>query len=144
VIKERGFGVTERESRVKPEIPTASMADIAFLLIVFFLVTTTMNQDKGLSLHLPPVGETKEVKDKNILNVWINARDQIAFFENDQLIPVPSTELKDRIESRLNENKKLIVSVKTERGATYRTFVDVLDELKIAGATKISIANPEE
>tara|TARA_B100001250_G_scaffold208585_1_gene179028 strand:+ start:8356 stop:8790 length:435 start_codon:yes stop_codon:yes gene_type:complete len=144
VIKERGFGVTKRESRVKPEIPTASMADIAFLLIVFFLVTTTMNQDKGLSLHLPPVGETKEVKDKNILNVWINARDQIAFFENDQLIPVPSTELKDRIEARLKENKKLIVSVKTERGATYRTFVDVLDELKIAGATKISIANPEE
>ncbi len=144
MIKERGFGVTKRESRVKPEIPTASMADIAFLLIVFFLVTTTMNQDKGLSLHLPPVGETKEVKDKNILNVWINARDQIAFFENDQLIPVPSTELKDRIEARLKENKKLIVSVKTERGATYRTFVDVLDELKIAGATKISIANPEE
>ena len=144
MIKEPGFGVTKRDSRVKPEIPTASMADIAFLLIVFFLVTTTMNQDKGLSLHLPPVGETKEVKDKNILNVWINARDQIAFFENDQLIPVPSTELRDRIESRLNENKKLIVSVKTERGATYRTFVDVLDELKIAGATKISIANPEE
>ena len=144
MIKERGFGVTERESRVKPEIPTASMADIAFLLIVFFLVTTTMNQDKGLSLHLPPVGETKEVKNKNILNVWINARDQVAFFENDQLTPVPSAELKGRIESRLNENKKLIISVKTERGATYRTFVDVLDELKIAGATKISIANPEE
>ena len=103
-----------------------------------------MNQDKGLSLHLPPVGETKEVKDKNILNVWINARDQVAFFENDQLTTVPSSELKDRIESRLNENQKLIISVKTERGATYRTFVDVLDELKMAGATKISIANPEE
>jgi len=144
VTNKRGFGVTKKESRVTPEIPTASMADIAFLLIVFFLVTTTMNQDKGLSLHLPPVGETKEVKNKNILNVWINARDQVAFFENDQLTPVPSAELKGRIESRLNENKKLIISVKTERGATYRTFVDVLDELKIAGATKISIANPEE
>ncbi len=136
--------IKKRQSRVMPEIPTASMADIAFLLIVFFLVTTTMNQDKGLSLHLPPVGETKEVKDKNILNVWINARDQVAFFENDQLTTVPSSELKDRIESRLNENQKLIISVKTERGATYRTFVDVLDELKMAGATKISIANPEE
>ena len=41
--------IKKRESRVSPEIPTASMADIAFLLIVFFLVTTTMNQDKGLS-----------------------------------------------------------------------------------------------
>lgn len=136
--------IGRRQSRVSPEIPTASMADIAFLLIVFFLVTTTMNQDKGLSLHLPPVGETKEVREKNILNVWINARDQIAFFEHDQLTPVPFAELKGRIEGRLQENENLIVSLKTERGATYRTFVDVLDELKLAGATKISIANPEE
>lgn len=136
--------IKKRASRVSPEIPTASMADIAFLLIVFFLVTTTMNQDKGLSLHLPPVGETKEVQEKNILNVWINARDQVAFFENDQLTPVLFDELKTRIEGRLRANDKLIVSLKTERGATYRTFVDVLDELKLARATKISIANPEE
>ena len=136
--------IKKRASRVSPEIPTASMADIAFLLIVFFLVTTTMNQDKGLSLHLPPVGETKEVKSKNILNVWINARDQVAFFENDQLTPVPFAEFKTRIESRLRENDKLIISLKAERGATYRSFVDVLDELKLAGSTKISIANPEE
>ena len=120
------------------------MADIAFLLIVFFLVTTTMNQDKGLSLHLPPVGETKEVQSKNILNVWINARDQLAFFENDQLTPIPSGQLQSQIKERMAENDKLIISVKTERGATYRTFVDVLDGLKMAGATKISIANPEE
>ncbi len=136
--------IKKRASRVSPEIPTASMADIAFLLIVFFLVTTTMNQDKGLSLHLPPVGETKEVQSKNILNVWINARDQVAFFENDQLTPIASGQLKAQIEGRLTENDKLIISVKTERGATYRTFVDVLDDLKMAGATKISIANPEE
>ena len=136
--------IKKRESRVSPEIPTASMADIAFLLIVFFLVTTTMNQDKGLSLHLPPVGETKEVQSKNILNVWINARDQLAFFENDQLTPIPSGQLQSQIKSRMAENDKLIISVKTERGATYRTFVDVLDELQMAGATKISIANPEE
>jgi biopolymer transport protein ExbD len=136
--------IKKRASRVSPEIPTASMADIAFLLIVFFLVTTTMNQDKGLSLHLPPVGETKEVQEKNILNVWINARDQVAFFENDQLTPVLFDELKTRIAGRLRANDQLIVSLKTERGATYRTFVDVLDELKLARATKISIANPEE
>ena len=78
-----------RGNRVSPEIPTASMADIAFLLIVFFLVTTTMNRDKGLSLHLPPVAETKEVREKNICNVWINAQDQIAFFENEQLTSYP-------------------------------------------------------
>jgi|TARA_B100001964_G_scaffold89831_1_gene100963 biopolymer transport protein ExbD len=133
----------KRGSRVPAEIPTSSMADIAFLLIVFFLVTTTMNQDKGLTLHLPPVAETKQVREKNICNVWINAQDQIAFFENEQLTMVALPNLRAGIEQRLAANDKLIVSLKAERGATYRIFVDVLDELKLSGATRISIAEPE-
>lgn len=132
-----------RQGRVLPEIPTASMADIAFLLIVFFLVTTTMSQDKGLSLQLPPVGETKEVKEQNICNVWINDDDEIAFYEQRQFTRVAFEQLRPEIERRLAENEKLIVSLKAEREATYRTFVDVLDELKLAGATRISIAEPE-
>ena len=132
--------------RVAPEIPTASMADIAFLLIVFFLVTTTMYQDKGLSLQLPPVGETKEVQQKNICNVWINDKDEIAFYDhaNQSFTQIPIAGLRADIESRLAANDKLIVSLKAQRGATYRLFVDVLDELKLAGATRISIANPEQ
>ena len=124
-------------------IPTSSMADIAFLLIVFFLVSTTMNQDKGLSLHLPPVAETKEVREKNICNVWINDQDQIAFFENDQLTMVALANLRTNIQQRLAANENLIVSLKAQRASTYRMFVDVLDELKLSGATRISIAEPE-
>ena len=136
--------IQRRQRRVSPEIPTASMADIAFLLIVFFLVTTTMYQDKGLSLVLPPVGETKEVKQKNICNIWINDSDEIAFYEPpDTLTPIALEALSADIGTRLAANDKLIVSLKVERGATYRIFVDVLDELKLAGATRISIANPE-
>ncbi|MEW6750154.1 MAG: biopolymer transporter ExbD [Candidatus Latescibacterota bacterium] len=131
-----------RAVRVPPEIPTASMADIAFLLIIFFLVSTTMNQDKGLSLHLPAMGEAKEVQSRNICNVWINAANEVAIFEDKQLKPLSFQALRPEIERRLAANENLIVSVQTERGATYRTFVDVLDELKLAGATKISIANP--
>lgn len=133
----------KRGNRVPAEIPTSSMADIAFLLIVFFLVTTTMNQDKGLSLHLPPVAETKEVREKNICNVWINAEDEIAFFEREQLTRVAFSDLRASIEQRLAANDKLIVSLKAEREATYRIFVEVLDELKLSGATRISIAEPE-
>ena len=132
----------KRTNRVPPEIPTSSMADIAFLLIVFFLVSTTMNQDKGLSLHLPPVAETKEVRQKNICNVWINDQDQIAFFESDQLTVVEFANLRTNIQQRLTANKNLIVSLKAQRASTYRMFVDVLDELKLAGATRISIAEP--
>lgn len=132
-----------RRKHVAPEIPTASMADIAFLLIIFFLTSTSMNQDKGLSLHLPAMGEGKEVPTKNICNLWINQNDEVAIFENNQLAPLPFSGLRAEVERRLAENENLIVSVKTERQATYRTFVSVLDELKLAGATKISIANPE-
>ncbi|MBI94190.1 MAG: biopolymer transporter ExbD [Candidatus Latescibacterota bacterium] len=136
------MNLRKRTNRVPPEIPTSSMADIAFLLIVFFLVSTTMNQDKGLSLHLPPVAETKEVRQKNICNVWINDQDQIAFFESDQLTVVEFANLRTNIQQRLAANENLIVSLKAERASTYRMFVDVLDELKLAGATRISIAEP--
>jgi biopolymer transport protein ExbD len=132
-----------KRARVLPEIPTASMADIAFLLIIFFLTSTSMNQDKGLSLYLPAMSESKEVARKNICNVWINEADEVAIYEDEQLKPLPFAALKGEIERRLAENDKLIVSVKSERLATYRTFVNVLDELKLAGATRISIASPE-
>ena len=129
--------------RIGPEIPTASMADIAFLLIAFFLVTTTMYQDKGIQLQLPPVAETKLVKQKNLCSVWINDSDQIAFFESDELTPVSLDQLRPEVERRQRENDKLIISLKAERATSYRIFVDVLDELKLAGATRISIAEPE-
>jgi biopolymer transport protein ExbD len=137
-----------RGGRVTPVIPTASMADIAFLLICFFLVSTTMNQDKGLSLHLPAMGEGKEVQSKNICNVWINAQDRTAIFENNALTPLPFGSLRADLQRRLAANENLVISVNTERGATYRTFINVLDEVKVAFSslnrpTKISIANPE-
>ncbi len=135
--------IEPRQKRVMPEIPTASMADIAFLLIVFFLVTTTMNQDKGLSLHLPGMGETKEVQQKNICNIWINDQDQIAFFEEGELTTVDFANLRPEVERRLAANANLIISLKAQRGSTYRMFVDVLDELKLSGAQRISIAEPE-
>ena len=65
-----------------------------------------------------------------------------SLFRGQKILVSPTSN--EWVKTRLNENQKLIISVKTERGATYRTFVDVLDELKMAGATKISIANPEE
>ena len=133
-----------KRARVLPEIPTASMADIAFLLIIFFLTSTSMNQDKGLSLDLPALGESKEVAKKNICNEWINEANDVAIYEDEQLKPLPFSALRAEIERRLAENDKLIVSVKSERLATYRTFVNVLDELKLAGATRISIASPEK
>jgi len=134
------LGLAERRKRASVDIPTSSMADIAFLLIIFFLVTTTMNMDKGLGLVLPPMGSTKEVPKKNICHIWINAAGEIAM-EGE---PIPFTALRPQVDRRLTENKNLIVSLKADRETDYRVFIDVLDELKMSGAERISIASPEE
>ena len=65
-----------------PEINAGSMADIAFLLLIFFLVTTTMDTDKGLIRKLPPpidepVDEQDKVKQRNIFEILVNANDQL-------------------------------------------------------------------
>ena len=130
----------ERRNRPSAEIPTSSMADIAFLLIVFFLVTTTMNQDKGIGMQLPPAGEQKKIQKKNICNVWVNAGGQILINLEDE---VPLNRLRGNIERRLSENDKLIVSLKGDDETPYAIFVDVLDEVKLSGATRISLASPE-
>lgn len=130
-----------RRQKSDPEIPTSSMADIAFLLIVFFLVTTTMNQDKGIGMQLPPAGESKKIQKKNICNIWVNDSGQILINLEDQ---VPLAQLRSNIEQRLAANEKLIVSLKASEETPYESFINVLDEIKLAGADKISLASPEQ
>ena len=121
------------------DIPTASMADIAFLLLIFFLVTTTIDTDKGLGLVLPPIGEQKEVPKKNISNLLINARGEVLLDKK----PVAIKDIKNIIKQKLAVNDKLIISVKTHPRTKYQAYIDVLDQLKQANATRISIAETE-
>ena len=130
--------VKKRTSDV--EIPSASLADIAFLLLIFFLVATTIDVDKGLDLVLPPMGMEQEIAKKNITNLLINNEGNI-LLDNEA---VNVEEVDDIIREKLLANDKLIVSVKTDRKTKYEIYVKVLDQLKKAGATRISIAEPEE
>ena len=118
------------------EIPTASMADIAFLLLIFFLVTTTIDMDKGLGLVLPPKGEEKEIPKRNISNILINARGDILLDKE----PVQMRDIRQVVREKMAANDKLIFSVKKHPKAKYQAYVNVLDQLKMANATRISIA----
>ena len=115
------------------------MADIAFLLLVFFLVTTTIDTDKGLSLVLPAKGEEVEIATKNIANLLIN-KDGLILFEDEM---VALSDLRRIASNKLKQNDKLIISIKTDRETKYQVYIDVLDALKLAKATRISIAEPE-
>lgn len=116
------------------------MADIAFLLLIFFLVTTTMDMDKGLDLVLPPVGETKEIPKKNIANLLIDAKGNVLLNKK----PIKINDVKKEVMRMIAENDKLIISVKTHPSTKYQAYIDVLDQLKMANAKKISIAETEK
>ena len=120
------------------EIPTGSMADIAFLLLVFFLVTTTIDTDKGLGIVLPPAGDVEiEIQKKNILNCLINSQGKVLLDEE----PTDIDQINRVVKNRLNKNPLLIVSVKAHPKTAYSDYVRAIDQLKIANAKKISIAN---
>ncbi len=121
-------------------IPTSSMADIAFLLLTFFLVTTSLDLDKGLGLVLPAKGEGKPIPKKNIANLLVNANGEVLLDEEE----IQVSAIRQMIKTKLAANDKLIVSIKTDRNTPYQAFVSVLDQVQLAEAPRISIAEPEK
>ena len=128
----------QKTRRSVQEINSSSMADIAFLLLVFFLVTTTISLDKGISLILPAEGNELEVNKNNIVNVLINDQGNVLLDDK----PIQIKDIKRKAIDKINVNEKIIFSVLTTKRTKYKHYILVLDQLKQAGATKISIANP--
>ena len=129
-----------RKRSMGDEISTASMSDIAFLLLIFFLVSTIFAEEQGLPMLLPgAASETAQINPKNILNVVVEANNRITLDGQ----PFAVTGIENEIRRRLLGNPKLIVQVKLHPSAFYGTMVDVLDELHLANAPKISLKGLE-
>jgi len=131
-------------------IPTASMSDVAFLLLVFFLSTTKFDLKKGLGINLPAASELADVQKKvdpcNITKIWINIDGEIRlirkckdpYIEIDETITLKA--LQSRIRSIVTSNPDMVISLKTDRKSKYKYMVQVLDKLQAAGAEKISLS----
>ena len=128
--------ISKRKRKVD-EVNSSSMADIAFLLLVFFLVTTTISMDKGINIILQAEGSNKDVNTEDIINVVLAADGSIVFDEKLKKIH----EIKGLVENEIRKNKNMIFSIKTSTRADYQDYVALLDEFKKAKAKKISIAN---
>ena len=128
--------------RLNNEVQSGSMADIAFLLLIFFLVTTTIAEDKGVLVLLPPwsneAPKDVQIKSRNVFSVLVNANDQLLVRGEEMPIGQLRTTAKEFI---LNPNsrkdmsespKKAIVSLKNDRGTHYFRYLEVYNELKAA------------
>ena len=130
--------------RMKNEINAGSMADIAFLLLIFFLVTTTIVEDKGILVKLPPWSDEEpditQLKTRNVYSVLVNAQDQLLVRGE----PIRIGQLREntkefimnpaRREDMSESPKNAIISLKNDRGTSYEAYLGVYNELKGAYA----------
>ncbi len=130
-----------KKSKVSDEVPTSSMADIAFLLLIFFLVTTVFPKDSGLAVVLPESAEEVQVSQRNILHLSVlpNGLVDVKRGESTQVQQVRANDVEAIWRQGVTENPNLIAAVKTHPNAPYRFMVDVLDALQSAGAERISL-----
>ncbi|MCB0519967.1 MAG: biopolymer transporter ExbD [Lewinellaceae bacterium] len=131
-----------KKERGAPEINASSMADIAFLLLVFFLVTTTIDVERGIAVKLPEWSneppEEINLKQRNVFSVLVNAQNQLLV--RGELAKIE--ELRDRAKEFImnpSANPELseapnqaIISLKNDRGTSYETYIEVYNELKAA------------
>jgi len=138
--------LNKNKKKASDEIPTSSMADIAFLLLIFFLVTTTFPKDRGLAIVLPEQGEEAQVSQRNILHLIIQPTGivDIRRGENMQIQQMRPQEIEGLWRSEVSQNENLIAAVKTHPDAAYRYMIDVLDALHSANAERISLQILEE
>ena len=143
-----------RKKRKVPAMNATSSADIAFMLLIFFLITTSMDTDKGLARRLPPPVPKDQKKDdvevnkRNLLVVLINSSNQILC--GDQFVDIKQLKdkVKDFIDNPFNDAnkpekteeevpffgkvmtaKKHVISLQNDRGTEYQAYISVQNEL---------------
>jgi len=139
------MAMMRRKQRPTGEIPTASMADIAFLLLIFFLVSTVFDEEKGLQLVLPQANSQVEVSADDILFLRVQADGQVQVRRGaeEAVQSVRPDQVASLWRGEVERNRELVAAVQTAPDAPYRLMVDVLDQLQLAGATKISLQAQE-
>ena len=140
--------------RSAPEVNAGSMADIAFLLLIFFLVTTTIETDSGLNRKLPPMEDQVDppiIREKNIFTVVVNKNDQllveeeltdikdlrslaVAFLDNGGGVGEEACDYcqGERDESSSDNPDKAIISLKNNRETSYKVYIAIQNELVAA------------
>jgi biopolymer transport protein ExbD len=125
-----------KKRSLEANIPSSSMADIAFLLLIFFLVATVIDVDTGIGMTLPEITDEPPppVSKDRMAAVLINENNDVLLDgEPISLFQIKST-LKPRIVSKIElpKKKKLIVSLKTDRKTVYNAYISALDQIKMA------------
>jgi biopolymer transport protein ExbD len=125
------------------EISMASTSDVAFLLLIFFIVTTIFAAEQGLIMVLPAKqknSEVTKVRESNVATLKVHQDDSVTLDGK----PIEINHIKAAIENRLSGNDKLVVVLEIHPDADYGRMIACLDELRLARATRVSLKTTEK
>ncbi len=125
---------------VQNTIPTGSMADIIFLLLIFFMVTTIFKMEEGLPISLPRAESGGELERERLINIWADRYNRISI--NDKLLRIE--DVNKVVASRLQENPSMVVAFKVDRLTRYRLVSDIIEQLKYANAVNVTFVSVGE
>jgi biopolymer transport protein ExbD len=121
-------------------IPTASMADIAFLLIIFFMVTTIFRAEQGLHVQIPKAEATNKLPKKNIAHIWVSEEGLISI--DDNLIRLDQVRMV--MKGKMIVNPNLITSILADQNVSYGVMNDVFEQLQHSEAYKVSLTTKKK
>ncbi len=130
----------ERKNRVANRIPTVSMGDIAFLLLVFFMATTIFRLDQGLQVVLPSAESTEVPRREHMASIWIDRDGRISV--NDRFIS--ASEVEAIVKAALFDAPDAVVALNADEHAPYGVVSDVIEALKNANAARLSFTSLRE
>jgi biopolymer transport protein ExbD len=120
-----------RRNRSTPEIQSGSIADIAFLLLIFFMVCTTFQREKSIPMVLPPAydGPAGKISESRVLSLIINAQNEI-MVEGQNIISDIEPIITEHLKSMVDTDKKPYISIKLHEDSNYDQYINVLAMVK--------------
>lgn len=143
---ERKKGKRKKKRRIGIKIDNTPMVDIAFLLLTFFMLTTTMNKPQTMEINLPPSNDVNvEVAQSNLFTIRVKEDGTIYWnIGVDDPQRIEFKDLRNLMIQKNQENPRLITLIKIDRKSKYTMMVDIMDELNVANVTRFSIAPMRE
>ncbi len=126
----------EKKSKMKIGIPTASMPDIIFQLLIFFMVSTVLREFQGLKVDLPEAQKIQKLPGKrHVTTIWVDRFNNTVI---DDMTVKKVTELRNLVYNKLVGDPQLIVSLRVDKDADMGRVTDIQQELRKANALRVN------
>jgi biopolymer transport protein ExbD len=138
-------GLRRPRTRLGIRIDMTPMVDVAFLLLIFFMVTTVFRQPLAMEINMPEPGAEVKVPESNVMTVYIDRNDSLYYkLGTEEVLPIGWDDLDSTFRAYADANPNLIILVKIDRQARYNDMVEMMDTLEAAHMERFSLVPMDE